>query len=349
MKFIIITISFIFSSFSFGQEIIGKIDSLARKFGTSNRYADSNYVKYYDELGVHLYSSLHFSSFVLSDNFTDNKLVYGVPISPSIGVGFNKYGLSLNLANDFGVVTQNTKKYGETKKLIVNSSFTYKKLALNIYMNVFSGYYLANPDDFPIYNDSTDFPQRSDIKTYGFGMSNIHVLNAGKFSLNSAYKLTQKQLKSAGSIVLGESFNMFFIKGDDSFIPDSLINQFSPYSNLDKSSNYIFSFLAGYSYNFVFLKDFNFNITALPNLNVAISTKRIIDPNLKSNTNVSFIPSFAIKSGVAYVKDRIYIGANVLFNDYRINIGNESTIQFNMLSFRFFTGYRIGSLKEKKQ
>jgi hypothetical protein len=332
-------------------ETVGKtvenLDATAEKIGTGHRTNDTTYIKFYDQLSVHLYSVMYFNSFVLTDLENENTIRYKPVKSPSLGVGFSKYGLTLNLSNDFKLIQESEEKFGETKKFNIKVSFIYKKMWFAGYYSKYKGYYIANNNDFNFSLENEKRPQREDIETMGYGLNYMHVFNSQKFSLNSSYTLTQKQLKSAGSFLVGMGFGGYSIKGDSSLIPSIVKDKFSPYLHAKdiKQQHYLIS--TGYSYNLVFLKHFNFNVTAIFGLTASSSDLETDISIFNTNNYFDISPSFNVMSALSYVRDRFYSGAHIKLNNTLVEIGHQTGIQTYFISAQVFAGYRIGTRKKR--
>ena len=348
IRYIALVIMF-YTSYAMSQTTVDKIDGKIEELGTLFRDTDSNYIKYYDEFGIHLYSVLYFNSFNLLDEKQNSSLKYSPVISPSFGMGVTKYGFSLSISNDFGVIRQSEKKYGETNKFNINGSFLYKKMAFSAFFAQYKGFYVANPSDFSFWEGEEEYPQREDIKTTGFGLGYLHVFNKDRFSLNASYTLTQKQLKSAGTFLAGGYVNSFYISGDSSLISDEILNEFNPHIAIVNMGQYVVGLSAGYSYTLVFLKDFNFNLTATPGVLMAFTNLETEDSNYETDNVVDFHPSLAFKAALAYVKDRVYAGINSGTSIYKVNTGNNTGVSYNFLNIKLFVGYRLGSRKKKRK
>ena len=203
---LLLVIGLIFSCININAQIrYDSLDNNVKRMVTKNRNSDTNYIRYYDEIAVHLYSTLNISNFELGDLNTANNIKYAAVLSPSIGIGVSKYGLTFNLANDFGIVSQSNEKFGETQRFVAIGSLIYKKIALTSYLNWNKGFYISNPESHQSNWDEDIYPQRPDVAMLGFGINQKLIFNDKKFSLNGSYNLTQKQLRSAGSVLAGVS------------------------------------------------------------------------------------------------------------------------------------------------
>lgn len=332
------------------EKTVETLDATAEKLATQYRDSDTSYIKFYDEVSAHLYTVLHLNSFQINDTENNTSIHYKPVRSPSFGFGFSKYGFTINFSNDFSLIKQSEQKFGETKKLNLKISFIYKKMWISSFFSKYKGYYISNYEDFVTnLNNNEIHPQREDVETIAYGLSYMHVFNSQKFSLNSSYTLTQKQLKSAGSFLIGTGFNAYSISGDSSLIPSLVKEHFSPYTHANKISQQLYEISIGYSYNLVFLKHLNLNITAITS--AALSSSDITAENYTySTTNyIDISPKININSALSYVRARFYSGANIKLQQSFTNTGDHTSINTAIISAQIFAGYRLGTRKKKKK
>jgi len=343
----VLLIGLIFSCININAQIrYDSLDNNVKRMATKNRNSDTNYIRYYDEIAVHVYSTLNISNFTLGDQSTGYNIRYAPVLSPSIGIGVSKYGLMLNIANDFGIVSQSNEKFGETQRLVAIGSLIYKKIALKLYLNWNKGFYISNPESYQSNWDEPFYPQRPDVAMLGFGINQKLIFNDKKFSLNGSYNLTQKQLKSAGSFLAGGSFDGLIISGDSSLIPKQMQANMNEHISFTRSAQYSFGISGGYSYTFVFLKNFNFNILAMPGISYSNTAFKNHEEQYKSENQHSFRPLLHFSGALAYVNRYFYFGLNAYVNNFWIDTGDNTLIKYEIVNGKFFLGYRIGSRKK---
>jgi len=337
-KFVLLFLINFFILNSHTQTPIEEIDDVIENVATRSRKKDSTYVTYYDQLGLHIYNSYSLSQFSMLNSFK-NEIEYANVLSPSFGVGFTKYGLSLNLSKDLKILQQSEEKYGTTKRFLANVNFNLFKHFFNAYASYFEGYYNTNQEFFDPTTNSTTHLKRPDIKTFYYGIENIFILNNEKFSLNAAYTLTQKQLKSVGSILLSYSFNGYHNYADS--IINSESNYFIDSTELFNNSRVLsLSFNAGYSQNFVFKKNFNFNVTAKSG--ILLSSSKLYNNDIKSSTNnTSLKPLINLSAGLAFIHKRYYIGFNAYYKRIWASISDNQILSIKSLQSKLILGYRL--------
>jgi len=234
--------------------------------------------------------------------------------------------------------------FGKTTKTTLNASFSYRKIGISAFFFQYKSFYIKNPEDFDINWDTPDRPQRPDVENMGYGLDYIYVFNHKKYSLNSSYSFSQKQLKSAGSFLLGAYTSKSTIKGDSSLINSELNNLFNPHIQFQKSAQYILGGSFGYSYNYVFWKDFMINISVVPSLLFSVSD--LSYSNSKSNQNHSISPALKFNGMISYAKNKFHISINTQRQNLWVKSGNSTRIDYNFIDFKLLIGYRFEKKKK---
>ena len=165
------------------------------------------------------------------------------------------------------------------------------------------------------------------------GLNLYYIFNNKKFSYRAAYSQTTNQRISAGSFILGLSYNeqsfLFDHSRFDAPIREQLDNElkFKDVRYKDFSINF------GYSYNWVFKKDFLANISLTP----AVGYKNT-SLNLKSSKEFLSSINFDLisRAAVVYNNSRYYIGASLVSHTYSYNKSTFSIINgFGVLRVYF--------------
>ena len=165
------------------------------------------------------------------------------------------------------------------------------------------------------------------------GLNLYYIFNNKKFSYRAAYSQKTNQRISAGSFILGLSYNeqsfLFDHSRFDAPIREQLDNElkFKDVRYKDFSINF------GYSYNWVFKKDFLANISLTP----AVGYKNT-SLNLKSSKEFLSSINFDLisRAAVVYNNSRYYIGASLVSHTYSYNKSTFSIINgFGVLRVYF--------------
>ena len=72
------------------------------------------------------------------------------------------------------------------------------------------------------------------MEVLSVGLNAFYIFNSERFSYKAAFVRNQIQLKSAGSLIIGASFDMFILDADSSIVPPELSNYFDPFDLSDR-------------------------------------------------------------------------------------------------------------------
>lgn len=150
------------------------------------------------------------------------------------------------------------------------------------------------------------------------GGSFYYIFNSRKFSFPAAYRQSTNQRKSAGSLLLGISYNDQRFMCDSSRIDADIRERMCQELKFQEIGYKEISLNLGYSYNWVFAKDFLANITIIP----AIGYK---NTSLKfyKNSSEEFVPSINFdlisRLAIVYNNSWFYAGASLKSHRYSYN------------------------------
>lgn len=109
------------------------------------------------------------------------------------------------------------------------------------------------------------------INFKAFGVLGFYVFNYKKFSYPAAYNLSNYQLRSAGSWILGFTGTFYDCDFDFTRLPQNVLSEINmPLSRYRLDYNSV-NIMGGYSYNWVINRHFMYNITTLPAIGVSFS------------------------------------------------------------------------------
>lgn len=164
--------------------------------------------------------------------------------------------------------------------------------------------------------------------------------------MRSTYNYYERQLKSAGSILLSGNFNAFSIRCDSALYDHSYEAAFGSGPNFQRADYTTFSIAPGYAYNLVVLR--SFFISASYAFGPALNWFKDTDAVSKS---VSFeVNTYSdLRIGVGYNGKRFFTG--IVYNHLNRNVAYEGVLFSNSYdNFKFALGYRfreVGILKRR--
>lgn len=174
--------------------------------------ADSTYVQpYKNKLSVKAYTAFNGLSL---DRETGNKATSKTytPNSPmvlGVGVSVNNTIINLSLGQALHFLTD--AKRGNTKAFDFQVHNYGRKFIIDLFLQQYKGFYTADDNDknIQLYPDL-------DITQYGANIQ--YVFNNKKFSYKAAFNQTERQLKSAGSWLIGSGVYYTNVASDSSFV-----------------------------------------------------------------------------------------------------------------------------------
>ncbi len=190
---------------------------------------DSNYVEANSgQLGIYGYAINKYNNFEFKGTRPENDtfIHYKPNGSLNLGIGISYKWLGLGLAYKFYFINKDDDLKGETRSLDLQLNiFTYR-LLLEGKLQIYKGFYWSNPSAYiSNWNEKDSLLVRPDIISVVLDHSGIYTLNYDKLSLRAAYQFTERQKKSAGSILLGYNISIYGVSADSSLIPHYLNNQ----------------------------------------------------------------------------------------------------------------------------
>lgn len=224
---------------------------------------DTNYIQsYYNDLIIRMYSGEKTHSLELSDLNMPYRLRYLPNGSFKFGAGVNFRSFGISLATRLPIFQNSKIKHGETKRFEIQSYIYSSKFTVDLLTSFLKGYYLNNSyTHLNSYTKDIEY-QRPDISSANIGLSINYIFNNTRFSYRAAFKDTERQKRSAGSLIAGGSIFSYRTRADSSFVPREIDNAFFLKSrDISKSGVLAISANFGYAYSYIFLKNGIFTLS----------------------------------------------------------------------------------------
>lgn len=303
---------------------------------------DSNY---YDELPsmltVRAFSANKYSNFSIGDDSLGFDLNYQSNPTQVLGLGASYKGISLNIGYGFSFANQDDSLFGQTKRFDFQTQIQARKLTLNIYSNIYRGYYLANSssviDNWP----KNKYYTRSDIKGSTWGLSGTYIFNYRRYSNKATFLQTEWQKKNAGSFVAGFSMIYNKIKADSSLIPQAIIDSaFFGGVDYTHSNYYTLGGHVGYVYTLVVFKKLFIN--AGINGGSLIGRYTIKDEQNKKTSKSGINFTLLTSVGFGYNSKHFYAGFSYSsFTSAAPTPVKNSTLAFSNGKYQLVLAYRF--------
>ncbi|NDW18859.1 DUF4421 domain-containing protein [Dysgonomonas sp. 216] len=191
MRFLLIIIF----SFVFGRNVCAQIDS--------------SYIGFFDDqVLLRAYTGRDFIFLMQGKEEKDY-----MPNNPAnIGFGFSWKNTILSFGYGYGFDFMKDKNLGKTKAFDFQLQNYGRKFTFDIYIQQYEGFYHDKKDD------GKDVELYPDLRIEAYGAQVQYLFNGRKFSYKAAFNQNQKQLKSAGSFLLGLAVSQTKIRTDSSLV-----------------------------------------------------------------------------------------------------------------------------------
>lgn len=175
--------------------------------------------------------------------------------NPSINVGLGINWRFLVGSFEYGLLHIDTTKYGNTNRLDLKLNPYLGPFMLSFQFSKYKGYYIANPNELDSKWQASDvYPRLPGTITYNIGADIKYFLNRKRLSPKAAFVLSDKQKKSAGSVIAGTYYNYLSVdKTKDIQVPQGFLPFVLPrYMQFIGVKSHNMGISLGYMYSFVF-------------------------------------------------------------------------------------------------
>ncbi|WP_280748308.1 DUF4421 family protein [Parabacteroides sp. PF5-9] len=158
------------------------------------------------------------------------------PNNPArLGVGLSWKNSVLSFAYGYPFDFLREKKFGKTRFIDWQYHHYDRKFVFDLFLQRYKGFYMEDK------KRSEPFILSPDLSVRQYGMNANYIVNNKKFSYKAAFVQNEKQLRSAGSLLLGGGIYVTQITSDSSFV----------YMDRRSFDNFQFGLSAGYAYTWV--------------------------------------------------------------------------------------------------
>lgn len=304
---------------------------------------DSSFISDYTHLLTARCFILFQDADVLSNPGNIEKIIYRPNVNLRIGIaGFYKwFGLALSLENFFSFLDKEI--YGSTSSIDLRINGFGRRIAGEAFFQKYTGFFIQTPK-----KDDGTYYLLPDMSTFSIGLSGYWIYNPERFSIRAAFIQTERQKKSAGSLLVRPFFLYYQITSDQGIIPGDLIRQYNiPASKMiTQGEFYAIGLSPGYNYTWVFLKNFYVSCTIFPGVAAQFY-------NFKNATKTWNDFEFSFKLGgriaAGYNSDKWFIGGSVQtsFNQIPDRLSN-TLFDYDVSQIRIWAGTRFNLFKKKK-
>lgn len=301
---------------------------------------DSLYIeedKYY--MNLSLQSSNWFDSYYIrsNDEYEQSLTIQQQPsynIGAYIGWDIISVGWSFNILDTF------KKSANKKKKTEFDMSLITTFMGCDMYYRHFNdGFRLKDTQGIIDKSVNDDIKTNIDgVESKLIGFNGWYIFNRKRVAYSSVYSHSYRQLKNAGSLLLGASYTLHEFRLDTEKLPEIYQQNISDGLKFNKFSYHNISLGLGYTYNWRLGKDFNANVTIIPSLAYRISR---IDKEEKA---APYYRNFQLevlgKAGIVYNNRKYFAGFNVQFRTYT-NFKKEVSMVNHLGYITAFVGFNF--------
>lgn len=340
-KTVLIISAFIVLLFVPSETKSQQVDSLMRKIENFGDYLlyrnhDTNYIHNYgNEVAVKLVAVNKFNYFRIRDRINNSRLRYRPVRDLSLGVGVSYKWFALDIT--FALGLGNKSEFENTRSFDFQGSMFSSKQYISATIQYYQAHKLGNVagTDVEINEHSI---RREDMRTINFALQYLYAFNYTKFSLKAPFVFNEVQRKSAGSPVIGASFNMFVMDADSSIVPPEVSEYFNPDLHMRDLNLLNIGVSFGYMYTFIYKKNYFLTLGLIPGLNINsgdyfTEARNYISPNVNLKLNSM--------NAIGYNGRRFFAGFQFLVDSYISRLEKKLTTEIGYGKFSFFVGYRF--------
>lgn len=266
----------------------------------------------------------------------------------SFGVQFRYKTISFGVGLSNTISQTKIDRFGESKAIDVNVKVAQPSRIIEVYVKRYQGLTDLNAPNYPqdsIYN--YQYYNRPDATFWYSKVNYIHIFNKQEYSYRATFNFMERQVKSAGSLLLIANATYNCLRGDTALLASPIRSAYQQMGTLEAFATLDSGIGAGYGYTKVFG---DFFISGAGFLGIDYQNNRILNSDSldKWETKASAVPLLDIRTTIGFNNDRIFAGLvyNADFNFINFNNVN-GFFNYNLLIARI--GIRFAAPKLLKR
>ena len=301
------------------------------------RNHDTTYIKNYSEkISVKVVAVNKYNYFKVRDRINMTSLRY-IPVRDvSFGIGVSHKWFALDLTLALGL--RNKSEFDNTRSFDFQGSMFSSKQYVTFTLQYYQAYQLNSINGVDLILDE-DIKRREDIRTINLGIQYMFATNYTKFSIKAPFVQNEGQRKSAGSPIIGVSFNLFVMDADSSIIPNEVADSFDPSLHLTDLNIISASVSLGYMYSFVYKKRFFLTLSLIPGLNINGGDYYT---NHRKYNSASINLKLNSLNAIGYNSTKFFTGIQFLSDAYFSRLEKKLSAEIGHGKLSLFVGYRFG-------
>ena len=307
--------------------------------------SDSNQtylINYANQLSLKLFGISKSNQIRHFDNWTKRFVDYRPNENYNVGVGVGHKWLNLDLALSLPFINDDDELFGKTKRFDIQANMYLNRFTIDLNYQPYKGYYGFNPqhyiDDFDRRNPV--YPIRPDISTFNTAVNVLYNFKPEKFSYRAAFTYNERQVKSAGSWLVGSFLSYFEMNADSTIVPFQERDEFNPEADF-RGAKYVNTGVSGgYGHTFVIKKKWFISMTLVMGLGPSFITfpERNGTP---SNKEVKFAIRAVARAALGYNGEKLFGGISSISSASSEVDEEEAYLSRMINNIKVFVGIRI--------
>lgn len=269
-------------------------------------------------------------------------------LNVSYGLVFSYRFLSVRLGIRPKLSESELENKGKTDRFRIRVKLLFDKWTHRLEYNYTRGFFIENTNAFEYELENPSFKIQFPHITTNILSGSSHYKFNDNYSVKAIESNTEIQLKSAGTVLAGIDYALYFVKGTDYV---KLEDQFIDRDSYSEYSGFSPIFNAGYHYTYVLHKYWYANAYVNPGIGIDFYTTNFFNNNTNtSSSNTSLFFTFKTGISAGYNGKHIYFGGeyNYYSNSEKFD-SDDITLQPTRNNFHLFFGYRFKAPKQVRQ
>lgn len=259
------------------------------------------------------------------DDYQDFEYRTNRPLSIGLGITWNNSSLS----GSYGFPFMRDRERGRTRTLAFQYHYYGRKIVLDFVLQKHKGMYKQHDDeDIP-------FEITPDAKVTQYGVSGFYVFNGNRFSYKSAFDLSELQLRSVGSFILGGGVYKNKIEAGNDIVVTDKKGRVDSISSVQK--NIQIGVNLGYAYTWIIKRKYFISCSMTVGANVG--TESI---NKVGKHKPDLYPSFNPRVAMGYHGDEWSISTSFFDNQIYTFYSENMNRGINTMSLQLTIVKRLG-------
>lgn len=242
----------------------------------------------------------------------------------SVGAGFLLHHTVLNLRFGYGFIPIKGKEYGKTRSVDFQVHRYGRRFLLDLFYREYNGYYREEKEIITLYPN---------LSVRQIGAEGTYIFNRRRFSAKAAFEQSEKQVRSAGSPLLGGGMYWHEIELDKNM----------PLPEHDPIDNFQLGLNAGYAYSWVIGRHWLLSGAATVGANFGN------EPELLKDGKIKVYPTVFARGVASYHRSDWALSLSLLIHNKSVYLRDGDMLSLTSLNVQLGYVKHFDSFTKKKK